>query len=237
MPPSPSVERLLAELFTPAELRRWLRRRDAESDRLVDALPSEPVEPAELAHQATRALFRFGMVNAAFWDDLVRERPLQAAQIRAAQAAWGAEQVARWPRLMAAAVAVALAIAALWFLGRAPFDMAIQHAEPTAAVDGGLPSAVPSEQSLLATPAALYPKPTPESEAQADGNTNTKTPTATRATQDEPAPPPSSTATTTEVKETKVDAGRDANILGDHVTVEKSEVQAKQDVTIGGGAK
>lgn len=86
-PPSPlrggmlaNLSRLLMALFSGDELRRFLRYLPGGAD-FVAALPGVNASPASVAHEAADRLIRQGMVNRAFRDALVAERPGRAAEI------------------------------------------------------------------------------------------------------------------------------------------------------------
>lgn len=83
--PSPerALERLLAELFTPDELRRWLWGRSAAPS-IVELLPVETGGEA-LTAEAVRLLVSRGEVDAQLFEDLVEVRPQREQEIRAVQ--------------------------------------------------------------------------------------------------------------------------------------------------------
>ncbi len=225
-----SLEQLLSELFTPAELRRWLRGRSEESARLVDAIPDDPVAPAELAHQATRALVRFGLIDGTFFDDLVRERPAQAPRIRAVQSGWRAQWVSARARSILALAAPVLVGLALWLLSRDHPSAAPQVA-PVVSIEDARPSPGGADQEPQLAPAASAPP-----SGQEAGPASTEAPPPKDATPDPaavPAATPSSTRKTTTLSNSPVRAGGDANIEGDDITIERSPISAGQDVNIG----
>jgi hypothetical protein len=229
---SPTIERLLIELFTPAELRRWLRLRDEESARMVDTLPNEPVEPAEFAHQTSRALVRFGLVDQSCWDDLLRERPAQESRIRESQAKWRAERGTLWPRLTLGVVTVTLVMAvfALWVVGRMSQSMNSYSAEtelPFRDVASSRPSASTAVPAASDVDAAFVP------DTEITALRSPSAPAVVAPVEPPPQAAASSSAQTTAVTDSRIDAGRDVRVESDNVTIKNSEVSAKQDVTIG----
>lgn len=75
-----NLSRLLMTLFSGDELRRFLRYLPGGAD-FVAALPGANASPAAVAHDAADRLIRQGMVNRAFRDALVAERPGRASEI------------------------------------------------------------------------------------------------------------------------------------------------------------
>lgn len=75
-----NLSRLLMTLFSGDELRRFLRYLPGGAD-FVAALPGANASPAAVAHEAADRLIRQGMVNRAFRDALVLERPRRVNDI------------------------------------------------------------------------------------------------------------------------------------------------------------
>lgn len=86
MTPVASLSELLCELFTTAELHRWLASREATAalDRSVDL--SGP--PVEVCFRVVTALERRQLLDASFFADLGAARPARTAEIRAEAARW-----------------------------------------------------------------------------------------------------------------------------------------------------
>lgn len=86
LPPDRALHELFLNMFSADELRRFLRYREG-GDALLAELPTRG-SYAELAEQAVEQADRRGLVDDAFFDALVAERPRRKAEIDAVRALW-----------------------------------------------------------------------------------------------------------------------------------------------------
>ncbi|MCB9762029.1 MAG: hypothetical protein H6739_19560 [Alphaproteobacteria bacterium] len=85
--PENALERLLAELFDPPDLRRFLRRH--VGDEVVDVLPGARENKEEVTHQAVRRLKQRGEIDEAFFLALEHAFPKRAADLAEVAGHWG----------------------------------------------------------------------------------------------------------------------------------------------------
>lgn len=87
--PEEALAKLLAEMFSTAELRRWVR---VHLSAGIEAeLPSEKASHADLAFRIAVAFTQHGLASPRSFAALVRARPNRAAQIAAVAHLWGIE--------------------------------------------------------------------------------------------------------------------------------------------------
>lgn len=85
--PEKALERLLKDLFSVEQLRRFLRDLPG-GGALTDELPSAPASAAEVIHHAVEQLKRDGMADQEFFEALLAAKPRQGQRIRDVAAIW-----------------------------------------------------------------------------------------------------------------------------------------------------
>jgi hypothetical protein len=163
--PQTALSALLQSLFSPDELRRFL----VETD---DTLAASPPPP----DQALALLRRHGLVDDAFFDRLVREKPSREEEIRKFQEAWEAAEVAAKKTLKTLRDAGLMLLIVLGLLGLvAGFWLAMVGGTEKAIQDG-----VAAQKTLLvapdAGPAAAAPSPAGTGTEKAGSSTSTSSP-------------------------------------------------------------